>query len=146
MDKRVFLLPKLLPRDRQICNVVDALEELPISEGWRVEIREHSATRSELQNNTLWWIYGKILKLGGVTMEGWTKDDLHEHFLIEHFGYRISVIFGKRRMKPLRRSSKLSKSEFAKLVDFIYNYMANQGVILPQPNPDYAEHREEEAA
>jgi hypothetical protein len=145
MAKQSFLLPKLMPRDKAICRIVDALEDLPISEGFRVEIHEHAATRTEAQNNTLWWIYGNILKLGGETMGGWEKDDLHDFFLGEHFGTAITTIFGKKRRKPVRRSSRLSKTEFSGLVDFIYRFMAQQGVALPEPDPAYAFHEKPRA-
>lgn len=146
MAKQTFLLPKMLSRDRQICRVVDAMEDLPISEGFRVEIHEHKATRNDKQNNTLWWLYGEIIKIGGNLMAGWTKENLHDFFLGRHFGITRKIILGEVFDTPTRRSSKLSKIEFANLVDSIYNFMASQGVILPQPDPDYAEHREEEAA
>lgn len=138
MARKSFIFPKLLPRDQQICNVISELEDLPISEGYRVEIHEHRATRSELQNRTLWWIYDNILKLGGATMEGWIDTDLHDFFLCEHFGSTVTVIFGRKKRKPIRRSSRLSKIEFAQFVDFIYSFMANEGVILPLPDPDMA--------
>ena len=146
MAKSTFILPRLLPRDLMICGIVEALEDLPIDKGFRVEIHEHSATRSDLQNRTLWWIYGNILKFGGETMGGWNKGDLHEFFLITHFGSIQKTLFGRKRLVPNRRSSRLSKIEFAEFVDTIYRFMEKQGVVLPLPDPDYAEHREEEAA
>jgi hypothetical protein len=144
--KQSFLLPKLKPRDQQICRIVDALEDLPISEGYRVEVHEHRATRSDLQNRTLWWIYDNILKLGGEMMGGWCREDLHEFFLITHFGSVTKSIFGRKRLVPNRRSSRLSKIEFAGYVDFIYDFMRKQGVELPLPDPEYATYREEKAA
>jgi hypothetical protein len=109
-----------------------------MAEGWRVEIIPHKATRSELQNRTLWWVYDNILKIGGETMGGWDREDLHEFFLLEHFGARTCSVFGRKRLKPNRRSSKLSKIEFAELVDFIYRFMRKQGVELPLPDPEMA--------
>ncbi len=144
--KQSFLLPRLMSRDQVICRIVDVLEDLPADQGYRVELHEHRATRSDLQNRTLWWIYGNILELGGETMGGWTKDDLHEFFLCEHFGAVVKVLFGRKRRVPIRRSSRLSKIEFAKFVDFIYGFMANEGVVLPLPDPDHAIEREEQAA
>jgi hypothetical protein len=135
-----------MPRDQVICRIVDALEDLPADEGFRVELHEHRSTRSEKQNNCLWWVYETILEMGGEMMGGYTKDDLHEFFLCSHFGTEVRTVFGKRRQVPKRRSSRLSKIEFAQLVDFIYRFMAEQGVVLPDPDPDYAIHREEEAA
>ena len=112
MPVKTVILPKLMPRDQAICRIVDTLEDLPVSEGFRVEIHEHKATRTELQNNTLWWIYDEILKRGGEAVGGYEKDDLHEFFLISHFGSQAKTVFGKKRLKPIRRSSRLSKMEF----------------------------------
>ena len=139
MARISFLLPRKMPRDKVICRIVDALEDLPISEGWRIEIHAHRATRSDLQNRTLWWIYANILHRGGEMMGGWTKEDLHEFFLIHHFGSITKVLFGKKRLVPKRRSSCLSKIEFSELVDSIYRFMESQGVALPPPEPDYVE-------
>jgi len=144
--KRTFILPRLLPRDVQICNIVDELENLPASEGFRVEIHPHRATRSEKQNNCLWWIYQTILDMGGEAMGGWLKEDLHDFFLLEHFGAEVHMVFGKKRQRPIRRSSRLSKMEFAEFVEFIYRFMAQKGVVLPSPDPDYLEKREDAAA
>jgi hypothetical protein len=146
MAEKSFILPRLLPRDQVICRIVDSIEDLPISEGFRVELHRHKSTRSDKQNNTLWWIYDEILKRGGETMGGWIREDLHEFFLIEHFGAEVHTVFGKKRQRPIRRSSRLSKLEFAEFVEFIYRFMAQQGIVLPDPDPDYAIHRAEAAA
>jgi hypothetical protein len=143
--KQTFILHKLMPRDKTICRVVDALEDLPISEGFRVEIHEHKATRSEKQNNTLWWVYDNIIKLGGVALEGTTKEELHDFFLLRHFGEEVHMVFGKKKLRPVRRSSRLSKHEFALFMSSVYDFMASQGVILPLPDPDYEPHEAEEA-
>lgn len=143
VPKQTFILPKLMPRDKAICRIVDVLEDWPISEGCRVEIHEHKATRSEKQNNTLWLVYGWIIKLGGTTTEGYTKEELHDFFLLRHFGQEVHEVFGKKRLRPVRRSSRLSRTEFAEFVDSIYTFMASQGVVLPLPDPDHALHDEQ---
>ncbi|HYE70636.1 MAG TPA: recombination protein NinB [Aquabacterium sp.] len=99
----------------------------------RITIEELGNGRTQQQNALLWALYGDILRKGGEILRGWTKDDLHEMFLIEHFGSnRISL--GKRhRLKPRRRSSRLSKVEFSEFIDFIVRYMAEQGVVLRLP-------------
>lgn len=145
MPKNTFILPKLLSRDLAICRIDEALQDLPIDQGFRVEIHEHRATRSDKQNNTLWWIYDNIRKLGGATMEGYTREDLHEFFLLRHFGSEVHEVFRKKRLKPVRRSSKLSKTEFAEFMSGIYEFMAGEGVVLPLPDPDHELHEEPEA-
>lgn len=142
--KQAFILPKLMPRDKVICRVVDALEDLPISEGFRVEIHEHKATRSDAQNNYLWGaVYPAILKAGGNLLAGWIDKDLHEYCLGEHFGWEVVSGFGKRKQRPVRRSSRLSKIEFMAYIEFIQRRMAEHGIFVPDPDPNYAEHREE---
>lgn len=89
--------------------------------------------RTSEQNKLLWAIYGDILNAGGETLGGWTAEDLHEFFLIDHFGSETVDIFGRKRLKPLRRSSRLSKSEFSGLVDHIVRFMAERGVVLSVP-------------
>jgi hypothetical protein len=139
----VFILQKLLPREGKIDLILSEIMGLASDKSWRIEIKEAKATRSEKQNNTLWWIYETILEVGGETMGGWEKSDLHEFFLCLHFGDEIREVFGKKRRVPRKRSSKLGKIEFAELVEHIYRFMAEQGVALPQPDPDYLLHREE---
>ena len=107
-----------------------ALADLPLDKAWRVEITAFKARRSVEQNALLWSLYDDILERGGEAMGGWTKDDLHQFFLIEHFGSETRKIFGKRRLVPRRRSSRLSKLEFSAFVDFVVRFMAEQGVVL----------------
>lgn len=146
MAKNTFILRKLLPRDQIICRIVDAIEDLPADQGFRVEIHEHKSTRSDAQNRTIWWAYENILKLGGNTMAGWLPEELHEFFLGKHFGVNTKVVFSKVIESPVRRSSRLSKFEFMQYMDFIYAFMASQGVVLPQPDPEMSMYREEVAA
>jgi len=142
----VFMLPKLLAREGQIDRILNAIMALPAEKAWRVQIKEARATRSEKQNNALWWIYDTILEMGGNTMAGWDRQDLHEFFLCLHFGDEIKEVFGQKRRVARKRSSNLSKTEFAEFFDHIYRFMAEQGVVLPDPDPEYMLHRDEETA
>lgn len=89
--------------------------------------------RSTSQNSLLWALYDDILRQGGETLGGWTREDLHEYFLIQHFGAETREAFGMKRLKPLRRSSRLSKTEFSEFVDFIVRRMAEHGIVLELP-------------
>lgn len=95
--------------------------------------------RTSSQNALLWAIYDQIIKLGGEDMAGWKSEDLHEFFLINHFGSETREIFGRKRLKPLRRSSILSKAEFAELLDSIVRFMAERGVVLSLPGDPMTE-------
>lgn len=90
--------------------------------------------RSNDQNALLWALYGDVLAQGGELLRGWTKEDLHEYALGEHFGWDVSEAFGRKRMKPKRRSSRLAKTEFADFVDGFVRRMAEHGIVLTLPN------------
>ena len=107
------------------------LGELDADKAWRIEVREYKATRSSAQNRYLWAIYDHIIKVGGETMGGWTKEDLHDFFLGEHFGWEKVQLFGRFRLKPIKRSSNLSKMDFADFIAYIQHYMAERGVVIP---------------
>lgn len=123
-------------------SVVDASIYLP-QEGARkvgryIAIAElqniiRKSKRSTSQNATLWMIYQQIIDRGGEAMQGFTRDDLHEFFLLEHFGGEAHELFGRKRLKPYRRSSRLTKTEFGELLDHIVRFMAERGVVLDMP-------------
>jgi len=60
--------------------------------------------------------------------------DLHTFFLGEHFGWEVVEGFGKKRHKPLRRSSKLTKQEFSDYLAFIEARCAEMGIHIPEPS------------
>lgn len=143
MADQSFLLPRLMPRDLAICRIVEALEDLPADKGYRVEVHEHKSRRSDQQNRYLW---GVVYPAITAWLQGWDSDDVHEYCLGEHFGWEVVTGLGKKRLRPIRRSSKLSKFEFMGYIEFIQRRMAEHGIVIPDPDPDYALHREEEAA
>src|SRR5688572_16191945 len=73
--------------------------------------------RSNDQNALLWALYDDVLKRGGETLGGWTKEDLHEFALGSYFGWDKYEAFGMKKMKPKQRSSRLAKSEFSNFVE-----------------------------
>jgi len=127
-------LPASPSREGVIDRLARALRGLPATQAWRVEVHAHKPQRSDQQNRYLWGaVYPSILKAGGETLRGWTPEDLHEYLLGEHFGWETLTGFGRRRMRPIRRSSKLNKQEFADYVGFIQQRMAEHGIYVPDP-------------
>jgi len=115
------------------------INSLPLDKAWEVTVREYKRKRSDEQNRFLWGgVYQTILEAGRETLGGWTKDDLHDYFLGEHFGWETIEGFGKKRIKPLRRSSRLSKIEFTDYVAFIQRKCAELGIYIPDPNEQEA--------
>jgi hypothetical protein len=127
--KRIFFLTG--NASRAIAQIAHYLSTLPASSTWKVEIGEHKQTRSNEQNAYLWGVVYEIILQH---LEGWTADDVHEFFLGEHYGWAPLEGLGRERVKPLRRSSKLSTKEFKEHCAFIQRAMAERGVDIPDPN------------
>lgn len=121
------------PRDRAIDSLAKFLRSLPQDRAWRVDVQEHRRTRSDPQNRYLWGVvYPAICQ----HLAGWEPEDVHEYFLGEHFGWQQIEGLGRRRIKPLRRSSKLSTVEFMDYIAFVQRRMAEHGVYIPDPNQE----------
>lgn len=112
-----------LDKDRA-CAVIRALGP----KLWRVSIEEAKNVRSHNQNRYLW---GAVYPVFMQHLPGWDAEDVHEYMLGEHFGWEIVEGFGKKRQRPIRRSSKLSKMEFVDFVDFIQRKAASMGLFIP---------------
>jgi hypothetical protein len=112
---------------RKICA---AIERLPLSQAWRIEICEHKARRSDQQNRYLW---GVVYKAIAEKLPGWDLEDIHDFCLGEHFGWETISGLGKRRLRPIRRSSRLTKLEFMEYIGFIQRRMAQHGIVIPDP-------------
>lgn len=122
-------------RPEQIAAAVSVLvRELDPAISWQVSIEAFKPKRTDQQNAFLWGVvYPSILEGGGEMLRGWTKQDLHEYFLIETFGSEIIEGFGRKRHKPLKRSSKMTKQEFRDFIDLIEVRCAEMGIHIPEP-------------
>jgi hypothetical protein len=89
--------------------------------------------RTNDQNALLWALYSDALKQGGEALGGWTTDDVHEYMLGEYWGWDKCTAFGRTRLKPKRRSSRLAKSEFSDFVEFVVRKFAEHGIVLELP-------------
>lgn len=119
-------------------NLVRFIERLSIAKSWRVSIEPYTKTRSSYQNRYLWGVCYRAL----AEATGQEAGDWHEYMLGECFGWEEYELFGRKRLKPVRRSSKLSVVEFADYVTFIQSRAAEYGVWIPDPEPFAAQHRE----
>ncbi len=127
---QVFVLPAMLSRERAIERIAKCLGALSQDKPWRISVCEHKVSRSHQQNKYLWGvIYRTILDAG--QLQGWDADDLHEYLLGEWSGWEVIEGFGRKRMKPIQRSSTLNKEQFSAYVDFIQRKMAEIGIYIP---------------
>ncbi len=117
-------------RDHALERVVSELFKLRCDTAWAIAAEEKKPLRSDHQNRYLWGVcYREVCK----HLEGFDAEDVHELMLGEWAGWEVVEAFGKKRQRPIRRSSKLNKQEFADFVDFIQRYMAEKGIFIPDP-------------
>jgi hypothetical protein len=130
-----FVLPADRPRDDVLGRMLRFCHQLDAGKAWEWTCAPYKRRRSTQQNAYLWGVcYATILREGGEALRGWSSDDLHEYFLGEHFGWETLEGFGRKRLRPLKRSSKLSTAEFAAFVDFIQRKAAELGIYVPVAN------------
>ena len=111
------------------------VSRLDPAQSWQISIEAFKPKRSDQQNAFLWGVvYPSILEGGGESLRGWTTTDLHEYFLIEAFGSEVIEGFGRKRHKPIRRSSKLTKQEFTDYLALIEAKCAELGIHIPEPS------------
>lgn len=126
-----FILPASADRSPMLEKVVQFCGKLGSDKRWRVTVEPYSKTRSSSQNAYLWGVvYPIILQ----TLEGWEAEDVHTYLLGEHYGWDKIEGLGRPRMRPVRRSSKMTTVEFSEHVEFIQRFMAERGVYVPDPN------------
>jgi hypothetical protein len=131
MKEQTFILQRAV--ERNLTRLAGFLSALPTDRAWKLTICEWKRTRSNEQNAYLWGVvYPAILQ----HLPGWDADDLHEYFLGEHYGWETLEGLGRKRLKPIRRSSKLSTTEFGDHVAFIQRAMAEKGIYVPDPNEE----------
>ena len=103
---------------------------LPLDKGWAFEVTEARRTRTHEQNSYLWGVvYATLERETGQEAEDW-----HTFWLGEKFGWEKVELFGRSKLKPKRRSSRLTTVEFADYIDFIARKCAEQGIYIPEPN------------
>jgi hypothetical protein len=124
----VLNLPK---GERSLARIVAFLSALSKDREWRVEITEKKPRRSDEQNRFLW---GYVYKTICERLPGWSADDVHEYCLGEWSGWETLEGLGRKRLRPVRRSSKLSTTEFAEYVAFIQQRMAEHGIYIEDPD------------
>ena len=127
-----FFFQKEEPRDNRLASLVRQIHELEFDKSWLVTIKEIKPTRSLQQNAYLWGVcYTIFLEESGLKEQGWTNEDLHDYFLGEHFGWEEKHLLETKIVRPIKRSSKLSITEFADYLDFVIRKAAEHGIVIP---------------
>ena len=119
----------------QLANAaIRMVQGLSSDKTWAIEVTEWKKPRTNQQNAFLWGVcYPAILEGANGVLDGWTRDDLHEYFLGECFGWETLEGFGRKRLRPLKRSSALTKQEFSEYLMFLENRCMDMGISIPEP-------------
>jgi hypothetical protein len=120
--------------DREIflASLLRRLGALP-ERKWSITIEPYVKRRSTDQNSLLWKLYTDVLKQGGEALRGWTVEEIHEYMLGEYHGWEEVTGFGRRKLRPKKRSSRLTTSEFSDYVEFVVMRSAEHGIVLQMP-------------
>jgi hypothetical protein len=129
--KRIF--PNGTPKSAIVNSVAVLVRQLDESRAWVVTVEEFRRPRTNQQNAFLWGVvYPCVIEAGN--LDGWTPNDLHEYFLGECFGWETLEGMGRKKVKPVKRSSRLNKQEFSDYLEFISAKCADMGIVIPEPN------------
>ena len=117
-------------RERAVQRVSDYLLAALPGKELVVTVAQKKRRRSDEQNR-YWW--GVVVATFCKALEGWHPEDVHDYLLGEHFGWERVEGLGKVKLRPIKRSSKLSKQEFAELVAHAQQIGAEHGIFIADP-------------
>jgi hypothetical protein len=139
--KQVFVLINQEVAD----NAESYLWKLPVDGTYEVEFRLKKQPRKLNQNAALWAVaYPPIMESMGMRGEK-EREEIHEYFCGEYWGWKTYEILGKKKAKPVRSTTRneedkkdiISKSEIYDFYSFIQQRAAENGIFVPDPNPMY---------
>lgn len=122
----------------QIANsVTQMVQQITSDRAWCIEVSEWKKPRSNQQLRYLFGVvYPMVLEAGGEALGGYTREDLHDFFLGEIYGWQELNALGRTQLKPLRRTSKMTRAEFTDFLYAIENKCIEMN-IGPLPEPIY---------
>ena len=132
-------MKRIIPKNSKPEDVQRAVEmllrDVTPDKAWSITVEEVKARRSDAQNAFLWGVvYPSFLEGGGEALKGFRATDLHEWFLGAMWGWETLEGFGRKRMRPVRRSSTMTKQEFSDYIAFIEQKALDMGIVIPEPH------------
>lgn len=122
-----------------LASMVSFFGELPQGQEWSVEVKKLKKDRSDLQNNALWGVAYPVIE----AETGNEAEDMHTYFCGEFFGWTETLIFGRRKVKPRRTTTRdehgkrdvIPTDKFCEFYAYIQRRCAQIGVYVPDPDP-----------
>jgi hypothetical protein len=145
-----FILRKGTARLGILASLTKFLADLSPDTEWSVKVEKHKKDRTESQNNALWAVaYPAIERESGNDPE-----DLHTYFCGEFFGWRETLVMGKKKVKPRRTTTRdengkrdvIPWDQFCDFYNMIQRRSAEIGIYVPDPDPNYREAMSRRAA
>lgn len=145
MKEQTFILPRGV---RNFTRLIAFLSAADVTKELQVTIGPVKKERSNQQNKALWGCaYEHIRKATGND-----KDDLHEMFCGEYFGWEVREVMGRKKRFPKRTTTTgydgkrdvISTKDLQDFYAFIQQRAAEYSVFVPDPDPMWFL-REEEA-
>lgn len=151
-----WILPKLVARDGKVAGIAKFILSLSPGKAWRITVEECRGARSDQQNKYLWSCAYKLLS----EHTGYEVEEIHEYLLGKHFGEREKRVprsanfpTGIKRV-PIRTTTtnEMGKRDvlpwdaFCEYVAFVQRTAAKVGCFIPDPDPNWRENQDREAA
>lgn len=137
MKEQSFILRR---GPRSFTKLIAFLSALATDKEFQVVIGDVKKERSQQQNKALWGCAYETLRKA----TGNDKEDLHEYFCGEYFGWDIKEVMGKKKRKPKRTTTTdydghrdvISTVHLQDFYAFIQQRSAETvGVYVPDPDP-----------
>jgi hypothetical protein len=126
-------------RQRVKDNMLAFIDRLPDDKPWQIDIEPLKKARTNKQNHALFGVaYAELRE-----QTGNDKDDLHEYFCGEYFGWDEYFIMGQKHKRPIRTTTTdhegkrqvMSAAEFSGFYAFIQRRSAENGYYVSDPDP-----------
>ena len=131
--KRIF--PKGTTEPQMVAAVARMVQGLDPARVWSIEVTEWKKPKTNQQSRYLFGVvYPMIMEAAGESLRGFTREDIHEWLLGEIWGWETLEGFGRKRLRPLKRTSRMTKEEFTEYLYGIENKCIELGIgPLPEP-------------
>lgn len=127
---------------RNFARLIGLLSSIPATEEFQVTIAPIKKERSNLQNRALWGCAYEHLRKA----TGNDKEDLHEYFCGEYFGWEVREVMGMKKKYPKRTTTTgydgkrdvITTLQLSDFYAFIQQRSAETvGVYIPDPDPSW---------
>jgi hypothetical protein len=124
---------------RNLTRLIAFLSSLDVTKAWLITIGPAKKERTTQQNKALWGCaYEYIRKATGND-----KDDLHEMFCGEYFGWEVREVMGLKKKYPKRTTTTgydgkrdvISTVQLQDFYAFVQQRAAEYSVYVPDPDP-----------